>query len=369
MHKNNKILWPVWPKYDSECVNLVKKIIKSNKIFNGPKVKEFEKSFKKYNNSNYAVAVGNGTQGLHLALSAFNVGYNDEVIVTNFSWISSASCILMQRAKPVFCDIEKNYLGIDPEEIEKKITKKTKAIIVVHMYGIICKIDKIVKIAKKYKLKLIEDASHAHGASHKSIKSGNFGDIGVFSLHQRKNIPSGEGGIVVCKNKEIAKKIFKLRSFGHAELSYNYRMSEFSAILASYYLKKLDRENLIRKKKINYLIAKLNNKKFKFFYPDNDRVSSFYKLIIYFNFKISLNLILKLATKSKIPFSKVYQPLNEHSNFKKKNLEKLNIFSFEKKQFFPISNFFSKKKLLQIDINSLTTKKYLDTLIEFLKRL
>ena len=107
---------------------------------------------------------------------------------------------------------------------------------------------KIKKITKKYNLILIEDASHAHGATLNEKKAGNFGDIGIFSLHQRKNIPSGEGGVIVCKNKKFANSIYKMRSFGHSELSYNYRMSEFSAVLASYFLKKVDEENIIRKK-------------------------------------------------------------------------------------------------------------------------
>ena len=251
MQKN--INWPIWPKYDSNCKKIITEVIKSNQIFNGPKVSKFEKEFKKYNKSKFAIAVGNGTQGLHLALSSLNIGQNDEVITTNFSWISTASCILMQRAKPIFCDIESKFLGIDPEQIIKKITKKTKAIIIVHMYGLICDIEKILKIGKKYKIKIIEDASHAHGSSYKGIKAGNFGDIGVFSLHQRKNIPSGEGGIIVCKNKKIASNLYKLRSFGHKELSYNYRMNEFSAVLASYYLKKIDIENKTRMKNAVYL--------------------------------------------------------------------------------------------------------------------
>ena len=143
----------------------------------------------------------------------------------------------------------------------KRKLPKNKSIIVVHMYGIICKIKEIKKIAKKYRLKIIEDASHAHGATLNGNKAGNFGDIGIFSLHQRKNIPSGEGGIIVCKNKKIANTIYKLRSFGHPELSYNYRMSEFSAVLALYFLKKIDKENNTRQKNAEYLIRKLKKMK------------------------------------------------------------------------------------------------------------
>lgn len=372
MNKNKKIKWPLWPRYDKKCETLVSKVVKANRIFNGPKVKEFEKKFQKFNDSNFAVAVGNGTQALHLALAAINVNHNDEVIVTNFSWISSASCILMQRARPVFCDIEKSTLGIDPDEIEKKITKKTKAIIVVHMYGIICKIKEIKKIAKKYRLKIIEDASHAHGATLNGNKAGNFGDIGIFSLHQRKNIPSGEGGIIVCKNKKIANTIYKLRSFGHPELSYNYRMSEFSAVLALYFLKKIDKENNTRQKNAEYLIRKLKkNKNIKFYYPDKNRKSSFYKLIINFNFKkkINLNYIVKKLNKTNIPVSRVYQPLNIHSHFNKKNLKKLNINADTNSIKYPVTYQVYNYKLLQIDINSLTKLHHLDYLAKHLENL
>ncbi len=370
MKKNFK--WPQWPQYNKICERLVSEVVKSNRIFNGPKVKEFEKNFRKYNGSNFAVAVGNGTQALHLALAAANIGHNDEVIVTNFSWISSASCILMQRAKPVFCDIENSTLGINPDEIERKITKKTKAIIVVHMFGIICKIKEIKKIAKKYNIILIEDASHAHGATLNGKKAGNFGHIGIFSLHQRKNIPSGEGGVIVCKNKKFANSIYKMRSFGHSELSYNYRMSEFSAVLASYFLKKVDEENIIRKKNADYLIRKLkNNKKIKFIYPDKNRKSSFYKLIMSFNLnrKIKLDNIVNRLNKINLPVSRVYLPLNIHSNFNRKNLKKLNIKQDKTSNKFPITSHAYNNKLLQIDINSLTKSYHLNYLVKHLQNL
>ncbi|MDA7636498.1 aminotransferase class I/II-fold pyridoxal phosphate-dependent enzyme, partial [Candidatus Pelagibacter sp.] len=218
-----KIQWPSWPNYTKKDVSAVTKVVKSNQIFSANEVRKFENQFSKFNKSKYVKAVGNATQGLHLALSALEIGYGDEVIVTNYSWISTASCVLMQNAKPIFVDIELDTLGADPKKIEKLITKKTKAIIVVHMFGNPCKINEIKKIASKNKIYLIEDASHAHGAEYNKKKVGNFSDIAVFSCHQRKNLSAGEGGLVVSKNKLLDNRVYKLRSFGEKKLSYNYR--------------------------------------------------------------------------------------------------------------------------------------------------
>ena len=189
----------------------IKDVLKTNILFNGNETKKLEIEFSKYNKSKYVKVVGNATQGLHLSLAALNIGFGDEVIVTNYSWISTASCILMQNATPVFVDIEPKHLSIDPNQIEKKINSRTKAIIYVHMFGFISNPNKLIKLAKKYKLNLIEDASHAHGATYKNRKAGNFGDIAVLSMQQRKNLCCGDGAIVVCKNKIFIKKNLSIK--------------------------------------------------------------------------------------------------------------------------------------------------------------
>ena len=155
-------------------------------FFAGKKVLEFESKFKDFTNSKYAVAVGNATQGLHLSLAALNIGKGDEVITTPFSFISSASSILMQNAIPIFVDCISETLSPNFNEIEKKITNRTKAIILVHPFGYSFRADEIKKLCKKYNLYFIEDASHAHGLIYKKKHAGTFGDIGVFSLHQRE---------------------------------------------------------------------------------------------------------------------------------------------------------------------------------------
>jgi dTDP-4-amino-4,6-dideoxygalactose transaminase len=167
------------------------------------------------------LGLGNATQGLHLALAALDVGEGDEVLVTSYSWISTASCILMQNAVPVFCDIESESLGMCPQDMESKITPFTKAVIMTHMFGYPAKIKELSQICKKYSIPLIEDASHAHGAEVDGKKLGTYGDISVFSLHQRKTLSVGDGGILCTDNDEVANKVYRLRSFGDEDLSYN----------------------------------------------------------------------------------------------------------------------------------------------------
>ena len=171
--KIKKFNWPSWPVFYKEEQKKIKDVLKTNILFNGNETKKLEIEFSKYNKSKYVKVVGNATQGLHLSLAALNIGFGDEVIVTNYSWISTASCILMQNATPVFVDIEPKHLSIDLNQIEKKINSRTKAIIYVHMFGFISNPNKLIKLAKKYKLNLIEDASHAHGATYKNRKAGN----------------------------------------------------------------------------------------------------------------------------------------------------------------------------------------------------
>lgn len=383
--KNYKIKsnWTSWPIYNLPEKRAVNRVINSNQLFAEKEVRNFEKEFELYNGSKNVYCVGNATQGLHLALAALNIGVGDEVIVTNYSWISSASCILMQNAVPVFCDIEEETLGIDPNKIISKITKRTKAILYVHMFGNPAKVNQIYSIAKKYNLLIIEDASHAHGATYKDIKVGNFSDVAVFSLHQRKNLSCGEGGIVISKKKSVSQKIYKLRSFGAKELSYNYRMTEFSAAIGRERLKILDNENKIRNEKANYIFHNTKNiEEFSFIKPSENCYSSFHKLILKINNnkKIKLKNFLNYMKRKGIQFEKTYPPLNTHSNFNPKekiargtpwkwklykNSNKLPV-SLNKINF-PISHNLSLHRLAQIDIDSTVGSTKIHKLINSLK--
>lgn len=365
------INWPSWPNYTKKDVAAVTKVVLSNQIFAAKEVKKFESQFSKYNRSKYVKAVGNATQGLHLALSALEIGYGDEVIVTNYSWISTASCILMQNATPVFVDIEMNTLGADPSKIEESITKKTKAIIVVHMFGNPCEILKIKRIAKKYKIFLIEDASHAHGSKINNKKVGNLSDISVFSCHQRKNLSAGEGGLIVSKTKSIDNKIYKLRSFGEKKLSYNYRMTEFCAVLGQNSLYNLDYENKYRNGNVSYLLKKFSfSEYFKIVLPKKNCSTTFHKLPLiyeYKHFKKDINFFINYMNKFGIPFSHAYTPLNHHPNFnidKNKNKSFPNIeLKFRKYKNFKNTYEICYKKLTELSIHRPVSKKHLDFLV------
>ena len=166
----------------------------------------------------------------------------------------------MQNAIPVFVDCELETYGLCPEKVSSAITQKTKAIILVHMFGYPAKVEEILEIAKENNIALIEDASHAHGASLNGKFCGTFGDIGVFSLHQRKSLPAGDGGIVITNSEELDQKIYRLRSFGDESLSYNYRMTEFAAAIAiRSRLQYLDQQNLIRIQNAEYLHSLLKD--------------------------------------------------------------------------------------------------------------
>ena len=253
------VTWPNWPQYGEAEFKAVDRVIRSGQLFAATEVRKFEAQFAEYQDTNFAVAMGNATQGLHLALAALNVGEGDEVIVTTCSWISTASCILMQNAVPVFCDIESESLGLDPKKVEELITPLTKAIVAVHILGYPSKIRELAQVAKRNSIPLVEDASHAPGAMIDGKKMGTFGVLGVFSLHQRKAVSTGDGGVICTDNGDLAEKLRRLRSFGHPELSYNYRMTEFSGALGQVGLAKLDRQNREREQAARYLAEKLTN--------------------------------------------------------------------------------------------------------------
>ena len=383
MKKIKKISWPEWPIFFREEEKKIKEVINTNILFNGNETKKLESEFAKYNNSKYVCAVGNATQGLHLALAALDIGVSDEVIVTNYSWISTASCILMQNAIPIFVDIEQETLSLDISKIEKKINKKTKAIIYFNMFGYMTNIDPLKKIAKKYNLKLVEDASHAQGASFKNVKAGNFGDISVISMQQRKNLPCGDGGLVLSKNKSIHNRIYNLRSFGSRELSYNYRIGEIEAGIARVRLKKLDKENKLRNKivkKIKSNLAEISG--IKIMEPINYSYPVYYKLILFYDynfFKKDLNFFIKKMNSIDIPLSKTYSPLNLHPNFNLSYIPARGLpwtKPFTKKKFLikmgvtklPISEEISFKKVCQLNIPPYLKKYHINFFVNTLKK-
>lgn len=253
---------PAIGKYEKKCVN---QALNKNEIsgFFGSFIEKFENQFSKFCNTKYSLTVNSGTTAIHLALLANNIQKGDEVIVSTLTNMATVFAILYIGAIPIPIDIEKDTFNINTSLIEEKINKKTKAILIVHLFGHPVEMSKIIKIKKKYNLKLIEDCAEAHGATYFNKKVGSFGDAGCFSFYANKIITTGEGGIVTFNSKKIYQKAKNLKelAFGkkekflHEDIGYNYRMTNLQAALGFAQMKKIN--NFIKKK---ILIAKWYNK-------------------------------------------------------------------------------------------------------------
>lgn len=243
---------------DKDDLNSVKEAMLSDWLTQGPKVKEFETALAKYCGSKYAVAVSNGTAALQAAYFAINIKKGDEIITSPLTFAATSNAAIWQGAKPVFVDIDETG-NIDPDLIEEKITKKTKAIVAIDYAGLPCNLDRLIKIAKKHGLSLIEDAAHSLGAEYKSKKVGGIADLTTFSFHPVKSITTGEGGAIMTNSKELYEKLLVFRSHGitkdqdrfinksHGpwyhemqELGLNYRLTDIQAALGISQLNKLD---------------------------------------------------------------------------------------------------------------------------------
>jgi len=237
------------PFIGEEEIQAVKEVLESGMLVQGEKVEKFENEFAKYIGCKYGIAISSGTTALQVGLKALGISKGDEVITTPFSFIATANSILYVGGKPVFADINPETFNIDPEKIEEKITNKTKAVLIVHLFGNPCEMDEIMKICKEHDLFLIEDACQAHGAEYKGKKVGSFGDLSCFSFYATKNMTTGEGGTILTNNEEIAEKAKLLRNHGqektyeHKILGFNYRMSDIQAAIGLVQLKKLEEMN------------------------------------------------------------------------------------------------------------------------------
>lgn len=234
------------PVLGEEETKAVASVLESGMLAQGAKVKEFEEKFAKYVGTKYAIATNNGTTALHIGLLAAGVKPGDEVITTPFSFIATATTIIFCGAKPKFVDIDSRTFNIDATKIEDAITSKTKAIMPVHLYGQSAEMDRIMEIAKKHDLRVIEDACQAHGAEFNGKRVGAFGDCGCFSFYPTKNMTTGEGGMITTNNEEIMEKTRLLREHGqktryeHVTIGYNYRLTEIHAAIGIEQLKKLE---------------------------------------------------------------------------------------------------------------------------------
>lgn len=255
---------PIIGKEEKEAVLGV---LDSGCLAQGPQVAAFEEEFAKFCAVEYAVATTSGTTALQLALLALGIGPGDEVITTPFSFIASSNSILYAGAKPIFCDIEEETFNIDPEMIESLITPKTKAIMPVHLYGNPANMDKILELAKKHDLFVIEDACQAHGAKINDKLVGSFGNASGFSFYPTKNMTTGEGGMALFKDKAVYEKALMIRAHGmkvryyHEILGHNFRMTDIHASIGREQLRKLPEFNKKRKENALYLLENIKNPK------------------------------------------------------------------------------------------------------------
>ena len=256
-----------WPLFGKEELKEVTRV-----LFSGywcyDEMGLLEEELKNYFGVKYALSCVNGTAAIHSGLFALGLGPGDEVIVPSYSYWATCLGILCVNALPVFVDIDDKTLNIDPADIERKITNRTKAIMILHLWGNPCDMDAIMKIAQKHRLKVVEDAAHAHGATLHGKRLGAIGDVGCFSMQASKNLPAIEGGFLLTNNKEYYQRALALGHYGrltgtkyarynNTSLGYKYRIHPLSAAIARVQLRKLDAHNRQRNKNIEYLCRKV----------------------------------------------------------------------------------------------------------------
>ena len=237
------------PDIDEDDIAEVVAVLRGTRLSLGPKMEEFEAAVSGYVGQPFGIAVSSGTAGLHLCVRALGIGPGDEVIVPSFTFIAAANAIRYEGAKPVFVDIDPVTLNLDPACIEAAVTAKTRAIMVVHTFGVPAAMDAILEIAERHHLRVIEDACEALGAEFQGRRIGGFGDTAVFAFYPNKQITTGEGGMVVTRDPELAAQIRAMRNQGrfpsdawhqHSVLGYNYRLSEINCALGCAQTRRID---------------------------------------------------------------------------------------------------------------------------------
>lgn len=311
-------------KFVNDCLN-------SNWISSkGDYIAKFEKKFSQYIKIKHSLTVSNGTAALHLALLALDLKKSDEVIVPTFTYISPVNAInyIGSRIKFIDSDLETWQINID--ELKKNISKRTKAIIVPHLYGQVCNIKKISEICKKKKIFLIEDSAEAFGCYYKKKHLGTFGDISTFSFFGSKTITTGEGGMVCTNNKKLAEKVYRLKMVGvvknryywHDIIGYNYRMTNICAAIGLGQLKKA--KDILRKKREVFRLYKLflNDLDIKMNKELKNSKSSFWLINIFLKNKKSRDNLAKYLKTNKVETRNTFNPVHKMPMYKKNNKNK-----------------------------------------------
>lgn len=240
------------PSIGKEEIDAVTSVLKSGNLAQGKEVEAFENEFSQFFGAKYSVAVSSGTSALQIGIEALGLPDGSEIITTPFTFIAAANSILYNKCKPVFADIDMKTFNIDPEKITEKITGKTKALLIVHLFGQPCEMDPILKMCRENNMVLIEDCAQSLGAEYKNRKTGTFGEVSTFSFYATKNITTGEGGMISTDKTETEKGCRIIRNQGqdgqynHVRLGFNERMTEIEAAIGRIQLKRL---SLLNKKR------------------------------------------------------------------------------------------------------------------------
>ena len=321
------------PLIDSSDASAVSKSIKSGWISSeGPNVREFENKISKFLNRRYGCSVSSGTAALEIGIKSLELKKNDEVIMPSFTIISNAMAIIKCSAKPILVDVDLNTWNIKIEDIEKKITKNTKCLMLPHIYGLSNDMDKILKIVKKYKLYLIEDAAEVLGLKYKKKYCGSFGDISILSFYANKHITTGEGGMLLTNNPNLNKKFKDFRNlcfgskanrFNHFDIGWNYRYTNIQATLG---LSQLKRINKIIKKKFeigNYYYKHFKHLENIILQPNKLSYSKniywVFGIVLKKDSKIKLKQVIKKLSAKNIGTRPFFWPMHKQDVFKKRS--------------------------------------------------
>lgn len=328
------------PEITNADIRSVSNALKLPLLTDGPRLMQFETAFAKFTGSKYAIGVSNATAALHLTLKSFGLKKDDEVLVPDQTFVATANAVLLAGATPVIVDVDIEDMNISIESIKKSITSKTRAIVPVHLAGKVCKIEEIIKIAKKHDLFVVEDCAHAIGTIYKSKHVGNFGDAGCFSFYPTKNMTTLEGGMVITNSKKIAHYVKMARNHGITknlsqrfskgskpwdydvtESGFNYRLDEIRSSLGISQLRRIRRINLRRKRISQYYNDNLSDVEgivLPKIVDDNSHTYHLYIIRITKGFKMSRDRLFEKFRKTGIRTSVHYKPLHEFSVLKRK---------------------------------------------------
>ena len=317
------------PDIQADDIALVVQALKSTRLSLGPFLDRFERAFADYVGTEHAVAVSSGTAGLHLCIRAAELGPGDEVITTPFSFVASTNCILYERAKPIFVDIDEISMNMDPDLIAAAITNNTRAILPVHVFGQPCAMDKLTDCSDSHGLVLLEDACEAIGAEYRGRKVGTFGKAAVFGFYPNKQMTMGEGGIITTNDAEWAALFRSLRNQGrsemgtwlcHERLGFNYRLDEMSAALGFSQLSRID-ELLDRRANVAAIYNALlrNVRGVTLLSPvDTTTRMSWFVLIVGLDENVSRDEVIHHLQNSGIPTRTYFSPIHLQPYFKEK---------------------------------------------------